>query len=60
MSHLDEDSSTASAPTWALQRAIEEASSRSAIGEKAAALGLRRATDDEYVIFPLPPSPDPR
>lgn len=24
MSHLDEDSSTASAPTWALQRAIEE------------------------------------
>ncbi len=44
----------------ALQRAIEEASSRSAIGETAAALGLRRATDDEYVIFPLPPSPDPR
>ncbi len=42
----------------ALERSIEEASSRTVIGRKAAALGLRMASDSEYVLFPIPPAPD--
>ena len=38
----------------ALERAIESASSRAVIGKKAAALGLRAATADEYRILQLP------
>ena len=44
----------------ALQRAIEEASSRAVIGRKAAALGLRQASGTEYELFSLPPAPGPR
>lgn len=37
-----------------LRRAIEAASSRTVIGRRAAALGLRSPTDAEYILFPLP------
>ena len=44
----------------ALQRAIEEASSRAVIGRRAAALGLRQPSGTEYELFPLPPAPGSR
>lgn len=39
-----------------LRRSIEAASSRAVIGRRAEELGLRAATDAEYVLFPLPPA----
>jgi cell division protein FtsL len=44
----------------ALERAIETAASRAVIGRKAAALGLRAPTDDEYRILQLPSAAEAR
>lgn len=60
LARIRERRSALEAQASALQRSIEEASSRSAMGRKAAALGLRTPTDAEYVVFPLPPAPDSR
>jgi cell division protein FtsL len=60
LSTIRERRSALDARAAALQRSIEEASSRSAIGRKAEALGLRAPTGTEYILFPMPPAPGRR
>jgi cell division protein FtsL len=60
LARIRERRSALEAQAAALERAIEEASSRAVIGRKAEALGLRASTDAEYVLFALPPAPESR